>query len=92
MLWNDSEGDGNGKNKCEEDEVTAFEDGHSTMKTKKSDTDMYRQIECHTCNIFINCKIYIFFFLQKFYQGVVWDLDICIFSWQTCFIFVVVLD
>lgn len=35
MLWNDSEGDGNSKNKCEEDEVTAFEDGHSTMKIKK---------------------------------------------------------
>lgn len=35
MLWIDNEGDGNVKNECEEDEVTACEDGHSTMKIKK---------------------------------------------------------
>ena len=35
MLCYDSEGDGNVKNECEEDEITACEDGHFTMKIKK---------------------------------------------------------
>jgi hypothetical protein len=74
MLWNDSEGDGNVKNKCEEDEVTAFEDGHSTMKIKKkSDTDLYRQKKCHMCKIYIyiyiNCKI---FFSGNFIRVLSW--------------------
>lgn len=60
MLWNDSEGDGNVKNECEEDEVTACEDEHSTMKIKTSDTDLYRQIQYHVCNI---CILMVKYFL-----------------------------
>jgi hypothetical protein len=70
MLWNDSEGDGNVKNECEEDEITACEDGHSTMKIKKSDTDLYRQIEYHRCNIYINGKI--FFVSRNFIRVLSW--------------------
>ena len=38
MLWNGSEGDGNVRSECEEDEGTGCEDGDG-------DTDGYRQIE-----------------------------------------------
>jgi hypothetical protein len=54
------------KNECEEDEVTACEDGHSTINIKKSDTDLYRQIEYHMCIVYINGKI---FFLAEILSG-----------------------
>jgi hypothetical protein len=41
MLWNGSEGDGNVRSECEEDEGTDCKDGDS-------DTDWYREIESDT--------------------------------------------
>ena len=70
MLWNDSEWNVNVKNECEEDEVTAYEDGHSITKIKTSDTDLNRQIQYLVCNIYINGKI--FFVRRNFIRVLSW--------------------